>query len=139
MRSSGTPEPEQRTTTKPPKRYWQASEPFFDFRASHWVEIILTAAIVVVGLLQFGVYTRQAKIMKDQATLAGIQADISNRQSEITALSQRAFVSAKELRVVKVNQPVPGQPSTTVAYRGASCNGQGWRWLGGGAARSTRR
>jgi hypothetical protein len=110
MSTSGPPETQQQATPKPPRRHWQASEPFLDFKASHWVEIALTAAVVAVGLLQFGVYTRQAKIMKDQATLATVQTAISNRQADITALSERAFVSAKEIRVDTVRSPVPGQP-----------------------------
>jgi hypothetical protein len=44
----------------------QLEERFFDLKFSHWVEIILTIALVVIGGFQFVVYSRQAEIMEAQ-------------------------------------------------------------------------
>jgi hypothetical protein len=99
MSTPDTSETKQPSTAKAPQNHWQASEPFVDFKASHRVEIGLTLAVVLVGLLQLGVYTRQAKIMRDQTTLttaqtmiAGAQADISNRQADI--MKNQASIAA---------------------------------------------
>ena len=85
MSSTSEKEPTEQASKKPPKRYWSATEPFFDFRASHWVEIFLTIALIGVGVAQFVVYWRQAGIMKTQA-------DIASTQNKITIAGERAFV-----------------------------------------------
>jgi hypothetical protein len=77
---------------KPPEQYWNASEPFMDFKASHWVELLLTIALIGVGLSQLFVYWRQAKIMDKQA-------QISSDQNAISTSTQRAFVTAVELKI----------------------------------------
>ena len=53
-----------------PRRHWKAAEPFIDLRLSHWVEIILTAALIFVGVSQLLVYRRQADIMDKQAEIS---------------------------------------------------------------------
>ena len=132
MDARNTPEAEPPPSAKPPRNQWQASEPFIDFKASHLVEIGLTLAIALVGLLQLGVYMRQAKIMKDQTTIstaqtmiAGTQSEISGRQADImksqasiatqanflTESTQRAFVSATGIRVDK-------QPGEIIGHLG---------------------
>jgi hypothetical protein len=66
-------------------------EPFLN-RFSVIASIFVGAALVVVGLLQFGVYSRQAKIMKTQTTLVGEQARIATDANKLTRAIQRAFV-----------------------------------------------
>jgi hypothetical protein len=39
---------------------------FVDLKLSHWVEIFLTVALVVIAYLQYAVYNRQAGIMEAQ-------------------------------------------------------------------------
>lgn len=87
MSEISNPEPSDDTNTKPPRRHWKATEPFWDFRASHWVEVALTAALLGVGLSQLYVYWRQAGIMKTQANTA-----------ELMASLQRAFITVSELK-----------------------------------------
>jgi hypothetical protein len=59
---------------------------------THWIEIFLAAAIVVVaaavGAAQIYIYNQQAKIMGTQAEIAQKQADIMNTQAGI---AQRQF------------------------------------------------
>jgi hypothetical protein len=137
MSASNTPETKPPASAKPPRNRWQASEPFVDFKASHWVEIALTLAIVLVGLLQLGVYTRQAKIMRDQTNIstaqtmvAGAQVEISNRQADImknqasiadtanllTEIAQRPFVSATGIRIDKRPGEIVGHPGQFEPY-----------------------
>jgi hypothetical protein len=49
---------------KLPKRNWEATykERWFDLKFSHFVEIILTGALVGIAYFQYTVYTRQAGI-----------------------------------------------------------------------------
>jgi hypothetical protein len=64
---------------KPPKRHWEATRKkrFFDLKFSHWIEIILTTALVGIAYFQYTVYSRQANIMDKQAHIAAKQNDIS--------------------------------------------------------------
>src|SRR4029077_595291 len=82
---SGDQSPDQENR-KPPKRYWNATEPFCDLKASHWVEIGLTLALVGVGIAQFTVYKRQASIMDEQARIAV-------RQVKLMEADQRPWIS----------------------------------------------
>jgi len=54
---------------------------------THWIEIVLAAAVVVVaaavGTAQIFIYKQQAKIMGSQAEIAQKQADIMNTQADI--------------------------------------------------------
>lgn len=84
--------PNEKVSNKPPKRQWAAAEPWFDFKASHWVEIFLTAALVFVGLMQLKVYWRQARIMDSQTRIA----ENANAQNAIT---NRAFVTSNEVNI----------------------------------------
>lgn len=86
-------QPSEYTKIKPPHRYWNATEPFFDFKASHWVEIALTVALLGVGGSQLYVYWRQAGIMKEQA-------NISARQLDLMQIDERPWVTLQstELR-----------------------------------------
>jgi hypothetical protein len=89
-----------------------------DSNRKHWLEyatagFALIAALggissVIVGLIQYGVYTRQAQIMKSQNTIATAQTFIASkqaammdRQNDIAAIGQQAFISAKEVRIDK--------------------------------------
>jgi len=99
--SSGNPEPHKQETAKPPKRNWQATEPFCDLKLSHWVGILLTAALVVVGISQFVVYLRQASIMREQAS-------ISARQIEDARVTNRAFMSYKTTSLAPVYDVADG-------------------------------
>jgi len=67
------PNAETEKSRKPPKRYWQATEPFVDLKLSHLVQIVLTAALIGVAGTQAWVYFRQANIMRGQ--LYQMQAD----------------------------------------------------------------
>jgi len=65
-------------------RNWQAKvRPYW----THWIEIVLAAAVVVVaaavGTAQIFIYKQQAKIMGSQAEIAQKQADIMNTQADI--------------------------------------------------------
>jgi hypothetical protein len=90
----------------------------------HWLEyatagFALIAAVgaissVIVGLIQYGVYTRQAQIMKSQNTIATAQtyiasrqAEIMDRQNDIAAVAQQAFISTKDVRIDKGSIPSP--------------------------------
>jgi hypothetical protein len=44
----------------------QRKDHFVDLKLSHWVEIVLTLALVVIAGLQYAVYNRQAGIMEAQ-------------------------------------------------------------------------
>jgi hypothetical protein len=79
--------------TKAPRRHWEATESFCDLKLSHWVEIFLTFALLLVGISQLVVYWRQAGIMKQQAV-------ISRQQNDITIAIQRAFVSIYDVDIV---------------------------------------
>ena len=68
-----SPQPPTHPNSKPPKRHWNATEPFFDMRASHWVEVVLTFTLLLVGASQLFVYHRQASIMETQASIATTQ------------------------------------------------------------------
>jgi hypothetical protein len=63
MTKLGTDEPNPHDPTKPPQCDRQP-EPWWDFKASHWVTAFLTGALVFVGILQYSVYSRQAGIME---------------------------------------------------------------------------
>jgi hypothetical protein len=65
-------------------RNWQAKiRPHW----THWIEIVLAAAVVVVaaavGTVQIFIYRQQAKIMGTQAEIAQRQADIMNTQAGV--------------------------------------------------------
>ena len=92
------PEPAPQPRSKPPKRYWHASEPFVDLKLSHWVEIVLTVALVFVGVSQLVVYTHQAGIMRKQLnemqaqrnlTIAQLRAKLKREQPKLTAINSR--------------------------------------------------
>lgn len=82
--SGNTPSDQQHD--KPPRRHWKATEPFFDLKLSHWIGIILTAALVGVGVGQIIIYAREARIMQTQD-------DIAAKQTEIAAAANRAVVN----------------------------------------------
>jgi hypothetical protein len=62
MSDAGRKQPSEHERQKPPRRFWYASEPFFDLKASHWVEIFLTLALLGVGASQLAVYWIQTQI-----------------------------------------------------------------------------
>jgi len=66
--ASGQPE----TETRPPngQQPLERREQFWDLKASHWVEVVLTAVLIVVGFLQYLVYSRQAGIMEQQTAIS---------------------------------------------------------------------
>src|ERR1700734_3359081 len=75
--------PTEKIRKKPPRRHWQAREPFFDLKFSHWVEIILTVALVFVGISQLFVYSNQALIMRGQ--LSVMEAGTATQRAELAA------------------------------------------------------
>lgn len=62
------PAPQREKSSKPPRRYWNAVEPFFDLRLSHWVQGFLALALLAVAAVQAAIYFTQAGIMRDQLT-----------------------------------------------------------------------
>ncbi len=66
MTSPNDHEPPAPRYTKPPRRYWKATEPFCDLKLSHWVTIGLTVALVVVYLLQANIMRWQLGEMEFQ-------------------------------------------------------------------------
>src|ERR1700719_2221947 len=91
IRSSQPPSPKY----EPPPRY-RPKKPFWDMRASHWVQIILTVALIGVGVSQLWVYRRQAGIMDTQAR-------ISEQANNLTQSIQRAFVTVSEVRRERID------------------------------------
>lgn len=70
-------------------------EPFWDCKASHWIEVLLTVTLIIVGVLQYTVYNRQAGIMDKQADIAGRQlSDAENAATESAAQTQAAIEAA---------------------------------------------
>jgi hypothetical protein len=67
------PNTQTKKSDKPPKRYWKATESFIDLKFSHYVQIVLTVALLGVAATQAWVYFKQAKIMRGQ--LNQMQAD----------------------------------------------------------------
>jgi hypothetical protein len=86
------------TNDKAPKRHWEATrkEHFFDLKFSHYIEIILTAALVGIAYFQYTVYTRQAGIMDTQTA-------ILSRQTDISVASGRAFVNFEDFKVISID------------------------------------
>ena len=66
---SSHPDSKRKKSQKPPRRYWQAAERFVDLRLSHWIQIVLTIALLIVAASQALIYFRQAKIMGRQTAL----------------------------------------------------------------------
>jgi hypothetical protein len=62
----GQPETQPRNGQQPLER----RERFWDLKASHWVEVFLTVVLIVVGYLQYLVYSRQAGIMEQQTAIS---------------------------------------------------------------------
>jgi hypothetical protein len=81
----GETNPEDGGSDTPPKRNWEATrkERFFDLKFSHYVEIILTFALVGIAYFQYTVYERQAVIM--------------DLQTKILAIAQRSFITVSQL------------------------------------------
>src|ERR1700733_10039811 len=79
-------QPQGQETQKPPKRYWEAKEQFFDLKASHWVQIVLTIVLGCIAYAQYTVYSRQAGIMDEQT-------NISKRQLGLTEIVQRPWIA----------------------------------------------
>ena len=89
-------------------RNWQAKiRPHW----THWIEIVLAAAVVVVavavGTVQISIYNQQAKIMATQAEIAQKQADIMNTQSDI-AQRQLAEIQSEGRAWVSIEPFVGG-------------------------------
>jgi hypothetical protein len=55
---------------KPPRRYWKATESFFNLKFSHVAELFFAAALFAIGVLQVTVYYRQAGIMEQQTVIS---------------------------------------------------------------------
>jgi hypothetical protein len=64
----------------------QRPDPFWDLKASHWATVLLTCALVGVGIAQYRVYSRQAEIMNGQQ-------EVMQNQLKEAQLEQRAWVS----------------------------------------------
>jgi hypothetical protein len=96
MSTINSPEPRDQGNGKPPKRHWEAEEPFFDLKFSHCVQIALTVALGCIAILQYSVYTRQAGIMQKQA-------DIAARQNDIAIAADQAFINFETFNFVSVD------------------------------------
>jgi hypothetical protein len=77
---------ENKSTRPPPRRHWKATEPFFDLKFSHWIEIALTITLVGFSCLQYTIYRRQAGIME--------------QQTKISEADHRPWVSANPITLV---------------------------------------
>lgn len=95
MSDLGEPDPSEGGNGKPPKRHWEATrkERFFDLKFSHYIEILLTTALVGIAYVQYTVYRRQAGIMQTQA-------DIAQTQNKIAIESARAFLVVPNMEFV---------------------------------------
>jgi hypothetical protein len=87
MTIAGDPEPAPPPREDPPQRETVATEPFWDFKASHFVTAGLTFALFVVAAFQLCTYRRQADIMDKQAA-------ISNDQLAFQESVSRAWIRA---------------------------------------------
>jgi hypothetical protein len=92
---AGGPEPTDQHYGRPPRRYWKASV------RPHWIEVILTIALIVVGGFQVGIYLRQASIMDKQA-------DIATAANKQNAIVNAAFVYAKTINFAGPNTHMTG-------------------------------
>jgi hypothetical protein len=81
------PSPSSDSDNRPPHRHWQAAV------RPHWTEIILTVALVVVGIAQVIIY-------RGQLTIMGTQADIADAANKQNAVVNRAFVYPKEINFI---------------------------------------
>jgi hypothetical protein len=71
----------------------RALEPFWDFKASHWVTACLTAAIALVSLFQLYIYKRQATIMQQQT-------DISVAQFNLADAKERPWIDLQSIEPI---------------------------------------
>jgi hypothetical protein len=109
------PPPTNPPPTNPPHQGQRSNDgPFWDFKASHYVTAVLTAALIGVGVVQILVYNKQAAMMKAQNVISTQQAyidvaqtGISNRQLEITK-SQTSLMAFQERPWIKANLVVDG-------------------------------
>ena len=92
MSVAGAPTPIEQKRKKPPRHKWYAGESFWNLRASHWAEILLTLALLTVGASRLYVYQRQAGIMNTQASIARCQLELSEIQ-------ERALVSVGNIEI----------------------------------------
>jgi hypothetical protein len=97
------PKSESQEPQKPPRRYWNASEPFFDLKLSHWVQILLTVLLIGVAWSQARIYMRQAKIMRTQSvimddTLKQTTIATTAAKDQATAAQTQAQVAIDEER-----------------------------------------
>jgi len=88
------PEPEARPEEQPRRRNRNARAQFFDFKASHWVEVALTVVLIGVGAAQALVYWRQTGIIKEQAGIAAAQ-------NRLTIENSRAFLILRDISYVR--------------------------------------
>jgi hypothetical protein len=96
MNTISSPELRGQGNGKPPRRHWEAKEPFFDLKLSHWVQIALTVVLGGIAYLQYTVYTRQAGIMQTQA-------DIAAKQNDIAIAADQAFINFEPFDFVSVD------------------------------------
>jgi hypothetical protein len=73
--------PQREKNDKPPNRYWQPIESFWDMKASHWVEVFLTVALIFVGVSQLIVYSHQASIMRGQLGIMSVDSAIHRAET----------------------------------------------------------
>ncbi|SRR6266404_1934759 len=102
---AGGPDSEGTKPQKPPRRRWNASEPFLDLKLSHWVEIFLTIALIVVAAFQARIYMRQAKIMSTQSiimdnTLKQTTIATTAATKQATAAETQAHVAIDEVKAI---------------------------------------
>jgi len=98
MTIAGNHEPqEQAPAAQPQGSREPPREPFWDFKASHWVTASLTIALVFVGVSQFCVYRRQAEIMSRQAEIMVQQTGIQDVQRRISEVVERPWIAIETI------------------------------------------
>src|SRR4051794_433765 len=90
---------------KPPRRDWYPFyRGFYDLQFSHYVQIALTIALIILAGMQWVVISRQTRIMATQAHLA-------EAANKLNVAMQRACVIVDNVKVVRVADKEPGNPS----------------------------
>jgi hypothetical protein len=117
--SGGISKPTQTNTTSENRDGDAASHQPYFHRLSVVGEILVGVGLIILGVMQFTVVSRQARIMKNQIGIYIRQSDIMNSQANLagdannlTRAIQRAFITVSELR----REPIVDQAGTSWRY-----------------------
>ena len=82
------------------------------------IELLFTAAITVATIVNVGIANKMWSVAETQATISDRQAGIMDKQAavsrvanDINSAAERAFVSAKDIRIETRKGDFPGDPS----------------------------